>query len=743
MQMADQNIIAGKHGTNFWNEDSMEFYVNASDDLNAKAFAPKIFQVNINAADIGNTDPAKLTLTGVNSADTPVQGYVFKTDDGWGFEAVLPLEGLVEPAHGKEIGFQAQINGASTADRDVKLIWSKADTTDQSWQIPRLFGRAIFFELGRTDIPIPSPVLAVEKATPTPEPEVKPALVSVNQAGYTPKQRKIASVAVEPENPQEWTLTDSKGNILVQGWTTLFGVDKSSGDYLQIIDFSDFTLPGEGYQIVSNGLKSVPFPIREDIYRNLKTDAAAYFYGNRSGTPIQAIYAGKDWSRPIGHLSDSDVTCYKGKDADGKDWSGCDYTLNVAGGWYDAGDFGKYVVNGGIAAWTLMNLYEQMPEALQDGSLHIPEQSNQVPDILDEARWEMEFLLSMQVPQGQPQAGMVHHKVHDESWAPIPMEPPTEVDNDNANAVVGTGRYLYPPSTAATLNLAATGAQCARVWREIDPAFSAKCLSAAETAWDAALSNPLALAGNTPGQGGGNYQDNNIDDEFYWAAAELFTTTGDEKYLNFVQDPDYFGHVDAFDWGSTAPMGSLTLATVNGKRDLPAEKTEIIKQHILVYADQMLAAQASEGYSPLIQGAYPWGSNGTILNNMMLLANAYDLSGNTKYLDAVRASMDYLLGRNPMDQSYISGYGTYTMQHPHHRFWANDPANGYPPPPPGAVSGGPNSNPTDPVAENAGVMALGQSKRYVDDIGSFSTNEVAINWNAPLVWVAAFLDKNR
>ena len=131
-----------------------------------------------------------------------------------------------------------------------------------------------------------------------------------------------------------------------------------------------------------------------------------------------------------------------------------------------------------------------------------------------------------------------------------------------------------------------------------------------------------------------------------------------------------------------------------------------------------------------------------ILNNMILIGAAYDLSRDGRYLNAMRLGMDYILGRNPLNKSYVSGYGTDPMQHPHHRFWANDPDNGFPPPPPGALAGGPNSNPGDPAALNAGLLDRAPSKRYLDEIGSFTTNEVAINWNAPLAWVAAFLDKN-
>jgi endoglucanase len=132
-----------------------------------------------------------------------------------------------------------------------------------------------------------------------------------------------------------------------------------------------------------------------------------------------------------------------------------------------------------------------------------------------------------------------------------------------------------------------------------------------------------------------------------------------------------------------------------------------------------------------------------ILNNMMLMCLAHDIGGDVEYLDSVRLSMDYLVGRNPVNMSYVSGYGTYSMQHPHHRFWANLPADGYPPPPPGAVSGGPNSSPSDDAAAEVGLSNLPPSKRYLDVIGSYSTNEVTINWNASLAWVATFLDEKR
>ena len=738
MQMPDKTLITGKHGTEFWNEDSMEFYINASGDLGATSYSLKMMQVNINASDIGNTDPNALTITGVFSSDAKVSGFVFKTADGWGFEAALSLKDLLEVTHGKEFGFQAQINGASVQDRDIKLIWSNADNSDNSWQNPSLFGRALFFELGRTDIPQPSVVAAVPEPTPTPGPEVIPPLVSVNQVGYFVNGEKIALVASEASEPLPWVLKNAAGEEVSSGLTTFKGKDGNSGDTLHEIDFSPFAEPGERYTLEAAGMKSVPFSISDDLYSLLKHDALAYFYLNRSGIAIEEKYAGKDLARPAGHVTDANVTCYKGTDADGKDWPGCDYTLNALGGWYDAGDFGKYVVNGGITVWTLLNLYEQGWEGFPDGSQMIPEQGNGIPDLLDEARWEIEFLLAMQVPEGQPKAGMAHHKLHDESWAGMPMVPPTEVNNDNEHALPGQGRYLFPPSTAATLNLAATAAQCARIWNGLDQPFADRCLAAAETAWQAALENPGIYAGNTPGVGGGNYPDENLSDEFYWAAAELFITTGKEEYKEYLLSSKDFAAADAFDWGHVAPLGTISLLT--HETSLSAEQKAALQRAIIAYADELLKVQEQDGYKVLIDEDYPWGSNGLIMNNMLLVSMAYKLSGEARYLDSVRLSMDYILGRNALNKSFVAGYGAYPMRHPHHRFWANDPASGFPAPPAGALSGGPNFNPADPAADAADLMSQPPSKRYLDDLQSYTTNEVAINWNAPLVWVAAFLD---
>ncbi len=732
MVMPDATIVTGAHGQDFWNEDSLEFYFNFTDDLSRTSYADGVFQVNINPGDIGNTDPNHLVITGVNSWQARVSAYVFRTANGWGLEAAIPIPEHVTVAHGRVVGFQVQGNGSSGGDRNVKLIWSNADTNDASYYNPSVFGFGMFYEVGNLDVPAP-----LERSNAGGTVEVHG--VSVNQVGYLPNMPHFGMLATNEDLATSWALIDAEsGDEVYQGAAVRPIVDAASGDRVYVVDFSDFNTTGT-YRLSIDNQTSPPFAIGTDIYNSLPVDALRYFYLNRSGVALLPEYAGAAYARPAGHLTDNNVTCYRGTDADGVSWAGCAYTLDAAGGWYDAGDYGKYVVNGGISLWTLLNLYERFPDAFPDGSANIPESGNGVSDLLDEARWEMEWILSMQVPQGQPQAGMAHHKLHDLQWAGLPTLPPTAFDNNN-DFSGGNGRYLYPPTTAATYNLAATAAQCARIWRDIDSAFAARCLEAAETAFEAAQTNPIAMIGNTPGAGGGNYGDGDISDEAFWAAAELYITTGDEQYLEVMRANPYLatfgglGKDSAMYWGDTAALGALSLSL----HQVHMPELANLQAQIVATADAYLETIAREGYRVPITN-YVWGSNSAVLNNAIVMAYAYDLTGDIRYLQGVSESMDYLLGRNALAFSFISGYGTNAMTNPHHRFWANEPNNGYPPPPPGVVAGGPNAGPSDPAALEQLSPDVGPARRYVDDRGSWSTNEVAINWNAPLVWVATYL----
>lgn len=580
------------------------------------------------------------------------------------------------------------------------------------------------------------------KAPPKPKTAPLPA-IRVNQLGYLPNTAKRATLKTASRTPIDWELVAADGSVALRGKSQVHGEDRDSGEYVHVIDFSSLTKPGTGYVLRAGDAKSDPFDIDGGIFSKLKYDALAYFYRNRSGIPIEQPWAGgEQWTRPAGHLSDKSVPC-------GKD-TGCNYSLDVSGGWYDAGDFGKYVVNGGISVWTLLNQYERAvhlggaPAEFGDGKLSIPESKNKVPDLLDEARWEIEFLMKMQVPAGKPKAGMAHHKIHDVEWSGIGAAPHEDK----------LARHLRPPSTAATLNLAAVGAQCARIWKTIDPAFSAKCLAASERAWNAAKANPAIYAPASDKVGGGPYDDQDVSDEFYWAAAELFITTGKPEYRDLVTHSKHFtrlpeglngagGATSSMSWQATGALGTISLAIVpNGldKGQVGALRTQIVHA-----ADGYLAIADKQGYGvPLSGGAggkYPWGSNSLVLNNGIILALAYDLTKKPQYLNGVVDAIDYVLGRNPLAKSYVTGYGDNPLENPHHRFWAHQANAKYPKAPPGAVSGGPNSGLEDPYAQAAGLKGCAPMKCFVDHIEAWSVNEITINWNAPLAWVTAYLDE--
>ncbi len=565
-----------------------------------------------------------------------------------------------------------------------------------------------------------------------PPPGLEPAApIRLNQVGYVPGLPKEATVATTSTTPLTWTVRDSAGRAVATGQTVPRGADAASGENVHVADFSAVDTPGTGYTLAVGSDVSHPFDISATVLEGLRYDALAFFYHQRSGTPIEAQYVGEEYARPAGHVNvppnrgDDDVPCRADLD--------CGYTLDVRGGWYDAGDHGKYVVNGGISAWQLQNTYERAAllgdaDALGDGTLAIPERSNGVPDVLDEARWEVEFLLRMQVPDGRPLAGMAHHKIHDEQWTGLPTLP-----HEDAQP-----RRLSAPSTAATLNLAAVAAQAARLWRPYDAAFADRALAAAEKAYAAAKANPDRLADPNDGTGGGAYSDSTVTDEFYWAAAELFATTGRYR-ADVTGSPLYGGEsLDArgFDWAATGALGDLTLVLV--PRDLPAADVTRIRTAITAAADTHLATMASTGHPApyrTADGGYEWGSNGLVANNGVVLGLAYDLTGQQKYREGAFATMDYLLGRNPTDYSYVTGYGDRPVRNVHHRFWANQLEPSLPIAPPGALSGGPNSALQDPVAQRL-LPGCAPQRCFVDHIEAYSVNEVTVNWNSALVWLA-------
>ena len=553
-------------------------------------------------------------------------------------------------------------------------------------------------------------------------------LIHTNQLGYVPAAEKVASYVDAATTGKSWELLDDEGSPVASGTTIVSGEDAASGDHVHHIDFSEYTTPGSGYRLKVGTAVSAAFAIGADRYAALRRDALRFFYHHRASEAVVQPYAeGSQFVRSAGHTSAS-VSCGSG--------AGCSYSLDTRGGWYDAGDYGKYVVNGGIAVWTLLNLYERTKHlgtdlpALGDDKNNIPESGNGVSDLLDEATKEVRFLLRMQVPDGQPLAGMAHHKVHSNTWDPIPVAP----------ADAGAHR-LRAPSTAATLNLAATAAQCARIFETFDATLAADCLVAAEKAYAAALANPNRLASPTDDVGGGAYDDTDVSDEFYWAAAELFVTTGKETYARDLFESAHHAAPPAsgepFSWPTTATLGMLSLAVV--PNNLGAEEIEAVRAALVLRARADLPA-AQSGYGAAV-GGYYWGSNSVVLNTGLLQAVAYDLTGDVAHRAAALAALDYVLGRNPLSKSYVTGYGVAPFENAHHRFWANAFNAGWPKPPPGVLAGGPNQaleGLTPTTIASLGLTGCAPSKCWSDYEDGYSLTEVTINWNAPLAWLASW-----
>ena len=660
--------------------------------------------------------------------------------------------------------------------------------------------------------------------------------ISVNQVGYFPNRKKIAVLgdnkgdinhkasSISLSGAVDFEVVDKSGKSVFKGKSSAPTKDADSGDTICKLDFSEVTEPGT-YHIEAGEYKSFDFKIGDDIYsesdHRLLTNAMNYFYQNRSGIDIEEKYITSGEKSKLahkgGHKEDtaSVQKIWKNEYASESEATStyASSKITANGGWYDAGDHGKYVVNGGISVWTLQNMYERSvlvdgSKKFDDGSgtVVVPETGNKVPDVLDEAAVELDWIAEMKVDASEPTwgkkaAGLYYHKLHDHKWTGLATKP---WDYEKEWKTV---RIVKPPTFAATLNYAACAAQAARLWKDFDSAKAEKYLSSAIDAYKAykaayypadttttthpdlkcdcpkeEINEESLYAPMWQAKGGGPYGDNYVLDDAYWAACELFVSAKDmgdayaDEALKELESYDHAyevttkvtggenkgGSLTSFNWGNTASAGSLSLAL---HKDLLSDAgKKKVEDSILEAADAYIKEEDAQGYglpyaytgdayndpnnldpSIMIKG-YEWGSNSMVINNAIVMAYAYDQTGDGKYVDGVTSAMDYLLGTNPLSFSFVSGYGTYRLHNPHHRYWSKELDKELPSAPDGVLSGGPNAGLQDPYVRALGFVPGKEgnpSQRcYVDSIEAWSTNEVTINWNSPLAWVASFLEDN-
>jgi endoglucanase len=539
--------------------------------------------------------------------------------------------------------------------------------------------------------------------------------IKLDQVGYLAGEPKIALVASPAKTFEIRRASD--GGIVFQGVLSPAATDPLSGDTVEAADFSQLRRAGTYYVNVPGVGKSWTFAVGGNVFKRTYYLAMRGFYGQRCGTAVDLGPEFPGYSHPACHLH-----------GEFHPSSGASGPRDNVGGWHDAGDYGRYMVNSGIATGTLLWAWEIYSPKLKPVQLRIPETGNGTPDILNEVRWNLEWMLKMQDTDG----GAWHKQtsVHFPGFiAPESDTLPSEV--------IGTGSAPYK-GTCATADLAAVAAIAARVYKPYDAVFAAKTLSAARRAWQWAEKYPNVTFSNPPGITTGEYGDSNCSDERLWASAELWRTTGDSAYHQFFLN-NYAAYLPVLDspsedgWSMLAPMALRSYA-LSRRKDADAKAQAAIRSRMLTAARAIVSATAANPYHvSLKMKDFRWGSNGIAAQYGMDLLIANAIAPNPDFVNTASDDLHYLLGRNTFSLSWVAQVGEHSVLHPHHRPSGSGEQPG---PWPGLMSGGPNAGRQDSVL--AALPAdLPPEKDYADETASYASNEIAINWQATLVFLLA------
>ncbi|TQK11778.1 glycoside hydrolase family 9 protein [Herbaspirillum sp. SJZ107] len=544
-----------------------------------------------------------------------------------------------------------------------------------------------------------------------------PPAIKINQLGFLPASQKLA--VVQAGSAARFAILDAaSGRTVFEGDLGAPATWDASGENVRLADFSALRTPGT-YRLQVAGLPdSAPFPVGADAYRELDAGAIRAYTLNRASIALTPAVAGA-YARAAGH-PDTRVEIHPSA-ASSKRPAGT--IISSPKGWYDAGDYNKYIVNSGISTYTLLAAYEHFPGWFDKLAVRLPESGNGLPDLLNEALWNLEWMATMQ----DPEDGGVYHKLTNKAFDGMVMP-------DQATGP----RYVVQKNTAATLDFAATMAAASRVLAPFDsqqPGRSARYLAAAEAAWAWAKAHPALLYKQPADVSTGDYGDKSVDDEFAWAAAELLATTGKDVYRAQALAGGGNPAQTEPGWADVRMLGWVTLARPHAR--VAAADAAAVRQPLLANADRLVARwQASPYRVSMVRKDFVWGSNAVVLNQAMMLVAAYRAEPRPAYLQAAQSALDYVLGRNGPGISFVTGFGTTSTMHPHHR---PSVADGIAAPVPGWLAGGPNPGQQDKKGCQAPYPSSLPALSYLDDACSYASNEVAINWNAPLVYVAAAL----
>ena len=553
-----------------------------------------------------------------------------------------------------------------------------------------------------------------------------PDVIRLNQVGYFPGQEKVAVANVA--GVTEFTVVNAAtGQEVLKSATAMTENNPWTTEARSAMDFSVLNEPGS-YLLLAGG-DTAAFEIKERPLAAVADAALKSFYYQRSGMAIEEPYAGQ-WSRPAAH-PDTEVLVHPS--AAGPKRQAGD-VISSPGGWYDAGDYNKYVVNSAYSIGLMQALYRLFPDYFAKQNVNIPESGNQTPDLLDEIYYNLNWLLTM-----QDMDGGVYHKLTTPNFEAFIK--PTECKQQ---------RYVVQKSVTATLDFAAVMAQASTIFKAFSkdyPGFAAKALRAAEQAYAWAQKNPEAYYDQNalnkeydPDINTGEYGDRDASDELFWAASELYFATGKQAYLTQAvkSTPRRYTLPS---WGNTSALGYYVWLMPGRKlKDgVEAGLGSSLRSYLLVYATNAVkGADKAAFHAPYgdEESDFFWGSLAEqCANQATTLVYAYLLDGKMNYLTNAYRNMDYLLGRNPLGYCYVTGLGRKSPLHPHHRLSATD---GIEAPIPGFLVGGPNPGQED--KQMVTYPSPMPDESYVDDQNSYASNEIAINWSAGLVAASSALD---